>query len=113
MCFLPLPLFVVVSYRATYLNANGCNGPPLALNITSVTTCTPRDTCLGTTEIACPTPGSVLGYQLNPTAKPTVAAGSPTMAPTVAALTVLKATQVVFFYDHSKSIYPVELIRYH
>ena len=75
----------------------GCTGPVLNANVTSVKTCagTATGTCLGTTAIICPLPGSaVVGNQLAPTAAPTVAAGSPTMVPTVAAITVLKATQV-------------------
>ena len=91
-----LTFLVVIYCRAKYLNA-GCTGPLLSANVTTVTTCTggtAAGTCVGTSAIICPLPGSVFGNQFAPTAKPTVAVGSPTMTPTVAAITVLKATQV-------------------
>ena len=74
----------------------GCTGVITNSTLTAVTKCTFPATgqCFGTYGSACPAAGIVtIGAVGNPTARPTPAINGPTMAPTQAAISIVKANQ--------------------
>ena len=95
------PAIVVPSTGGPYLLTGTFSGPVctgiiMNATLTAVTTCSFPATgkCFGTYGSACPAAGIfTVGAVGNPTARPTPAINGPTMAPTLAAVSVVKANQ--------------------